>query len=187
MANDDFLFVKEIGANIARYREMRNLSQQELADRIDLSKSMIVKTEAGGSLPSSVTLSKLSKALGVPVSYLLHLSGGKNEVKEIDERELLKNLLAVFQYSLESNNFLRKSPESITSFAQTRNEDEARAYIAAMALRLAQIQGYEFVIDPNYRAALGVKLQSEMNELLAQVEKSYKSSPKSKKKHPVRD
>lgn len=56
-----------IGEEVRRLRIERGLSQQELAERIGLSQSVIARLEAGGVEPRLSTLDRVAKALGVEV------------------------------------------------------------------------------------------------------------------------
>lgn len=54
-----------IGEEVRRLRLERGLSQQELAERIGLSQSVIARLEAGGVEPRLSTLDRVAEALGV--------------------------------------------------------------------------------------------------------------------------
>jgi transcriptional regulator with XRE-family HTH domain len=56
---------------IKRYREQSGLSQQALSKKAGLSREYLARLESGQHNPSLVTLQKLAKALGVPVTELL--------------------------------------------------------------------------------------------------------------------
>lgn len=55
---------------IKRARDVANLTQQELADSIGVSKRTIASYESQGAVPRRSTLSKLARALKVSVKYL---------------------------------------------------------------------------------------------------------------------
>jgi transcriptional regulator with XRE-family HTH domain len=56
---------------LKRVRETKAMSQTTLAKRARLSREHIARLEAGRHAPSVTTLTKLAKALGVPVTALL--------------------------------------------------------------------------------------------------------------------
>lgn len=58
------MFIKE-------YREMRGLTQQQLADKIEVQRNSISRYENGGREPDPATLIKLAKALNTTVDSLL--------------------------------------------------------------------------------------------------------------------
>ena len=68
MINDNFY--KVLGVNIKNKRNSLGLSQQELADKVNLSLNFIGKIEVAFSKPSLETVIKIANALGVTVSEL---------------------------------------------------------------------------------------------------------------------
>ena len=57
---------------VKRSREVRELTQQQLADLTGVSKRTIASYESGGAMARSSTLRKLAQALGVSTDYLKH-------------------------------------------------------------------------------------------------------------------
>lgn len=57
--------------NIRYYRKLLNLSQQELAEKSDISTSFVQEIELGRKHPSLTTLDKLAGALDIEVFQLL--------------------------------------------------------------------------------------------------------------------
>jgi transcriptional regulator with XRE-family HTH domain len=62
---------KPIGRRIAKVRKAKDLTQYALAKEAGVSREYVRKLEAGTSDPTVGMLSKLAKALGVPVVKLL--------------------------------------------------------------------------------------------------------------------
>lgn len=60
-----------IGTHLRRIRTRQNRTIQEIANKCNLSKSMISKIETNKVVPSVATLAKLAKSLGTSVSALL--------------------------------------------------------------------------------------------------------------------
>ncbi|MCL4492827.1 MAG: helix-turn-helix domain-containing protein [Thaumarchaeota archaeon] len=69
---------KIIGQRIKECRDGAGLSQKSLADLIDVSPSAVNQYEKGEKVPSTETLLKLAKALGVTTDYLLGASKEKD-------------------------------------------------------------------------------------------------------------
>ncbi len=69
MTND---YKKVIGARVKNARLLRGLTQEQLAEKLDVSVSCISRFETGSSIPSVKGILGLSEALGVGVDYLLH-------------------------------------------------------------------------------------------------------------------
>ena len=62
---------KKIGAFIAVARRARNLTQQQLAEKLGITNRAVSKWETGQGLPDIVLLPDLAAALGVTVDALL--------------------------------------------------------------------------------------------------------------------
>lgn len=62
---------KIIGKNLRALREKRGLTQEELAEKAEISPAYVVKMEAGKKNPSSIVLKKLAKVLKVKSSDIL--------------------------------------------------------------------------------------------------------------------
>ena len=60
-----------VGQKLRMLRRERNRTQQELAERCEVTKSFLSKIENGKAMPSLGTLSKLAAELGVPLSDLV--------------------------------------------------------------------------------------------------------------------
>ena len=80
-------FVK-VGMRIAEYRKSLGLSQEELADKLFVTRQALSKWENGTSVPSIDTLSEISKIFNVSFEEILGLFD-KNSVK-IDENDIFK-------------------------------------------------------------------------------------------------
>lgn len=65
----DILY-KQIGKNIKKYREMRNLTQQELAEKTNLGLNFIGKIEIAFSRPSLKTLCAIANVLDIKIENL---------------------------------------------------------------------------------------------------------------------
>lgn len=63
--------IANIGKKIRQLRLRKKLTQQQIADQCDISKSLLSKIENGQTSSAIATLSKISKALEVPLSWLL--------------------------------------------------------------------------------------------------------------------
>jgi transcriptional regulator with XRE-family HTH domain len=62
--------VNPISRTIKTYRELLNMTQEELAQKIRVGTSTIEKYESGEQIPSTQTLLKLSTVLDIPASEL---------------------------------------------------------------------------------------------------------------------
>ena len=64
-----------IAKRMKRIRTERGLSQEKLAEQLNVSRQTVSKWENGLAVPSGDNLNQLGKALGVPVDFLLN--GGR--------------------------------------------------------------------------------------------------------------
>lgn len=67
---EHYEFYKELGLNISKRRRALGLTQQELADRVDISLNFMGKIEVAFSKPSLDTLIKIANSLNITVSDL---------------------------------------------------------------------------------------------------------------------
>lgn len=65
--------LKKIGKRIQELRELQNLSQQDLAAKINYDKSNMSRLEAGRTNMTVTTLEKVSKALNVELVELFKI------------------------------------------------------------------------------------------------------------------
>ena len=72
MINDDFY--KNIGKNIKKYRNLRNLTQQKLADRVGITLNHLGKIEVAFSKPSLDTIVDIANSLEITVSELCNFN-----------------------------------------------------------------------------------------------------------------
>lgn len=77
------------GDNLKKIRQDCNLTQEELAKKIDTSRSNIANYENNKNMPSIDVLSKLSEVLDCSIDYLLGKSDERNP-KETDPLGLAK-------------------------------------------------------------------------------------------------
>lgn len=60
----------QIGLNILYYRKQQGLTQEDLAELIDITQQHMQRIETARSVPSLPTLLNIADALGVPVEKL---------------------------------------------------------------------------------------------------------------------
>jgi putative transcriptional regulator len=62
-----------IGMNIAKIRELKNLSQKELSYLANVDRSLIIKIEKGKANPTLYTLDKICTALQIRTEIILDI------------------------------------------------------------------------------------------------------------------
>ncbi len=74
-----------IGDNIKRVREAKNLTQKEVIMAIDMGAAMYSRIESGKTEPSLTTLEKVAKALGVSLVELIQSDESLSDVNSVDK------------------------------------------------------------------------------------------------------
>ena len=83
-------YQKSFGKNIRRLRLLRDLKQEQLADKSGLSLQHIGDIERGTGNPTLLTLEKIASALSVSVEELFALEEFKRSTKELREDLLVQ-------------------------------------------------------------------------------------------------
>lgn len=94
---------QQVGRKIKDIRTLFGLSQQELADKADLSQSAIAQFERGDRLPSTTALQGIAKALGLSMEKLL----SENESSPNSSKELLLEQLVKKARNLSNEDILQ--------------------------------------------------------------------------------
>lgn len=86
-----------IGRNLSILRNEKNISQEELAFKLGVTKQTISDWELDGSTPNSNQIEALSKSLGVSIDKLLDGEGFNQSLKKevSDRKKLLKFLYII--------------------------------------------------------------------------------------------
>lgn len=74
---DEQVYLKKLGQNIRRIRKERGISQGELGYQCDIERPSISRIEAGNTNPTTLTLKRISEALGVLIEDLFKFEKGK--------------------------------------------------------------------------------------------------------------
>jgi transcriptional regulator with XRE-family HTH domain len=111
------------GANLKYYRKKRRLSQEQLAEKVDITPKHLSAIETGAAFISAGLLEKLAKILKVSASALFYSTEEKSVddtlfsfVEQIVEKELLKAMELIkiqirhIENTLPDNN-IEKNPD----------------------------------------------------------------------------
>ncbi|MCI8360030.1 MAG: helix-turn-helix transcriptional regulator [Clostridiales bacterium] len=81
MKQEYYWYYRTIGTNIGRFRREREMTQEQLAEAVNLSSDYISHLEALGTLkaPSLDTLIAIAQALDVPLYRLVMMEGEEEE------------------------------------------------------------------------------------------------------------
>ena len=115
---------------LRKLRTAKGLSQQELADKMYVTRSTVVRWETGSRLPDAAMISRLSEILGVEVNLLISAASQSDEcpnVIMVDDRKLiLTGGLPILEEVIPHAN--------VTGFSQAQEAlDYARANRVALA------------------------------------------------------
>lgn len=89
--------MKKISKNIKKFRSLADISQEELAKRIGLTRNYLSLIEGGKREPSISTLNRISKELKIPTSILI-LS-----IEDFSKNPLDKLLLRAYELASKHN------------------------------------------------------------------------------------
>ena len=101
------LISMSIGKSISRYRKLRDLTQAELAAKINVHQTQITHWETERSKPRKEYLTKLSEALGVTMDDLVDGDSSTLSLDNIDDPELRSLLLQVTKLSVRQRDALK--------------------------------------------------------------------------------
>lgn len=136
---------------LKRIRNEKGLSQQELADKVYVTRATVSRWESGNRLPDVVTISRLAKILDVDVNVLLTAADQSDECPNVilvDDRKLiLKSGLPVLEEVMPN-----------AKLAGFTDADEAIAYAKANRVALA-------FLDIELRDMSGLELCRELLEI----------------------
>lgn len=88
--------LKRLGKFIAERRKKMRLTQQELGERVYVSKSCIGKWESGGGKPSRVNMNNLAKVLKVNVDNFYKFIEEEEEKREL-EINVTREVIAILE------------------------------------------------------------------------------------------
>lgn len=89
MEIDKQFFAKQLGSNIAKYRQNSQLTQEQLAEKLDIGNEAISRIERGVAMPSLMRLVEFANVFQCSVADLLQ----KNNSTSKDEIAYLDHLL----------------------------------------------------------------------------------------------
>ncbi len=144
-----------LGERIVLFREKNKMSQKELAQRIQITPSMLSQIERNNANPSLSTLKLISKELQVPLYYLFMTEGAekdivvrKNERKQIGSRDKRKPYLELLTPDASGNiEFfeMRLQPHTENSHQLMNHEGEEVALVLKGSIVL-QMENVEYVL-----------------------------------------
>ena len=98
----------ELGNRIQELRKLNKLSQTELANKINLSKSQIIRYETKGVQPPADILNKLADLLNTSIDYLINGDTTEKAISSLKDVELLKQFKEIDQMPEEEKKTILK-------------------------------------------------------------------------------
>ena len=114
------------GEYIAEKRKEKNLTQQELADKLNISNKTVSKWETGNGLPEVSLMMPLCEILGITINELL--SGE----------------------SLGSENYKEKAEENLLNILEEKSKNKRRIILTAICVSLILICNFTVLITISY-------------------------------------
>ncbi|MCX6809955.1 MAG: Hsp20 family protein [Candidatus Berkelbacteria bacterium] len=78
---------KELASHLKKYREIAEITQGEMADRLGISRQSIISLESGKCVPSVALALRVSELFGMPVEFIFRQNNDEN----IDEQNSIEN------------------------------------------------------------------------------------------------
>lgn len=148
----------QIGEIIRKYRKEKNLTQEEMANRLGVTAPAVNKWENGNTMPDIMLLSPIARLLGISLDTLLSFREEltkeeiSNLVQEANNRlgKDKENFADAFQWAKEQMETYPNSEELILSLAVI-------FYARLQLLGIPDAEGYEAYIEKCYVRALESK------------------------------
>ena len=93
-----------IGQNIAYFRKQKQLTQEELAEKMSVTAQAISKWECDASYPDITVINSLAKVLGISIDSIFNGSKEIPEIKETTPEKLDRRILRIHVQVNESGN-----------------------------------------------------------------------------------
>ena len=85
-----------LGLRLKSWRKQRKLTQEELAEQIDMSVHAVSAIERGVNFPTLKTIEKIGVILNIPIIEFYDLNNNVDmTTKQTDKEKLIKNILGV--------------------------------------------------------------------------------------------
>ena len=148
----------QMGEIIRKYRKEKNMTQEEMANRLGVTAPAVNKWENGKTMPDIVLLSPIARLLGISLNTLLSFREEltkeeiSNLVQEANNRLGMdkENFADAFQWAKEQMETYPNSEELILSLAVV-------LYARLLFLEIPDAEGYEAYIEKCYVRALESK------------------------------
>ena len=159
----------KLNEKIKKYRKIFDLSQEQLAEKLNVSRQVITKWESDNGLPDIENLKLLAKTFDVSIDYLL------------DENEEVVHPVLRESYSLEKNNYSNRYDYAI-NYLKENYPEPAIIYGLSQSKDLSTLEWItDFIVGPGIidaihwlnEFAIWFLVEKETQSLLVKVTKEY--------------
>lgn len=114
-----------LGESIKKYRKIKGLTQKELSEKINISRSFMSQIESGISMPSEENLKKIANCLGVKVEQLTIDNEYENPLSQLTLKlyELTKLEYIDWEKGYSHIDYVDGKEEDVTYFESKLNDE----------------------------------------------------------------
>lgn len=112
--------METISNRITQIRKQKGLTQNELAERVDILKAQMSRYVAKGVNPPANLLAKMADELGVSMDYLLHGNTDDKAASSLSHAEVIQQYKEVDQLPAEERNTVIKVISALLRDYKTR-------------------------------------------------------------------
>lgn len=164
------------GSNLKKIRQDKNLTQEELAKKINTSRSNIANYENDKNMPSVEMLEKLSTSLDCSIDYLMGLTSHINPKEDL-EKDLYKFDLTEKEYYDAINCFMSDTIQglSFVLLFPDENISKTKEYKVLLTI-LSYVSDYIANISlPNDKTSIKPSIRDKFQQ---ELEKAYRPAKK---------
>jgi len=134
----------QMGEQIKKYRKKAKISQQSLADQLDVTRNSVINWESGKYRPDADLFPALCRILGIPLNDLFGIAPGPADVFSSHEQDLIRQYRMI---SPVSRRIVDRMIQSILE-EETREKNklinDAAFGVAVIATKAAAGDGFEY-------------------------------------------
>ena len=145
--------METLGLRIARLRKEKGLTQEDIAEKFNISTQAVSKWEKDSSSPDIMNLKDLGTMLGVSIEYLLY--GEEEQKVRIERKDINKMILRIKILSSEGDNVVVNLPMPIIMIALEKG------------LELPKINGKNSFKDIDLKEVISLVEQGVVGELVS--------------------
>lgn len=160
----------KLSEKIKTYRKIFDLTQEDLAQKLNVSRQAITKWETDGGMPDIINLKPMSELFGVSIDYLLD-----------DEKDVYNPIMKEKLIMQDKNNFNNRY-DYVVSLLKERYPQPNIIYGLSQSKKLSKLEWlFDFLVQPGIvdmvhylnEFAIWFLVKKETQKLLIKVTKEY--------------